>query len=390
MNGVHVHRTGFDSLKEVFYHAFGSNTARGRVGVLPQKTALAGRIAAWLYRLVWRNICFPDDACLWYFPAKKRASQLLERHTFDALITVSLPFTGHLIGLFLKKRYPDITWLTDIGDPFSFSPNPLNNSFLFQKINQRLERRVLETADCSIVTDEAMRQKYRTELGRQAVEKMQVIPPVLTNIGLRTSPLIAHRSPLIVAYFGALYAPVRTPDALLDLLAQTFALYPDLRSQLEVHFYGEIFPEFFEKLIAEPSVRLHGLCSREAAWAAMQEADILLNIGNTTDFQLPSKAVDYLAAGKPVLNLSHTEHDLFADFLEKNIPNKSLILNLKVESGRAGEEAVRRWLEWLGAEKTPVSREDLERRLEPFRVEQVAADYLCWAVSRNSVPGVLG
>lgn len=388
MNGVRIHRTGFDSLKEVFYWAFGDSSARGRVGTEPKKPTLASDLAAWFYRTTWKKLCFPDDACLWFFPARKRAAQLLERHTFDALITVSLPFTGHLIGLFLKKRYPNITWLTDIGDPFSFSPNPLNNSFLFQKLNRRLERRVLETADHSIVTVEAMRRRYRTELGDRAVEKMHVIPPLLTAVHAVSNFQLPNPNPkLVIGFFGALYAPVRTPYALLDFLRKTFTLYPMLRDQLEVHFYGEIFPEFFEALTAEPCVRLHGLCSREAAWAAMQQADILLNIGNATDFQLPSKAVDYLATGRPVLNLSYTRYDPFADFLEKNIPDKSLIFNLKADKDGVGESEVRRWLAWLGAEKTPVQREDLERRLVPFRVEQVAAEYLSRAASRNAIPG---
>lgn len=380
INGVYVHRTGFDSLKEWVYYHLGTQNARGRVGLKPQRPGPASRLAAWFYRNVWKNLSFPDDAVLWYFPAKKRAAQLLTQHSFDALITVSLPFTGHLVGLFLKKKHPDLTWLADIGDPFSFSPNPQNNRFFFEKTNRHLERRVLQTADRAIVTSEALLRKYQAALGHQAVAKMHVIPPVLTN-----SPAIENPEPRTpkpetrLAFLGALYAPVRTPDALLHLLAQIRTQYPDLYRRLEVHFYGEIFPEFFEKLNAEPSVRLHGLCSRAATWAAMQQADILLNIGNTTDFQLPSKAVDYLATGCPVLNLSYVECDPFAQFLEKEMPDKSLIFNLKVKNDRVGEEDVRRCAEWLGAEKMPVGKGDLERRIAQFGVEQIGADYLRFA-----------
>jgi len=377
VNGVYVHRTGFDSLKEWVYYHFGSQNARGRVGALPQKPTFASRIAAWLYRAVWKNLCFPDDAALWYFPAKKRAAQLFAAQPFDVLISVSLPFSGHLVGLFLKKKHPRLTWLADIGDPFSFSPNPQNNLFWFEKINRRLERRVLQTADRCIVTCEALLHKYQHELGQQAVKKMYVIPPLLTNsLAAEQHETRNTKHETRIAFFGALYAPVRTPDALLHLLTQIRLHHPDLYERSEIHFYGEIFPEFFEKLNAESCIRLHGLCSREAAWAAIQQADILLNIGNTTDFQLPSKAVDYLASGKPVLNLSYTERDPFAQFLEKEMPDKSLIFNLKVKNGRVGEQEARRCAEWLGAEKTPVGKEDLERRIAQFSVEKIGEDYL--------------
>ena len=380
-HGVHLHRTGFDSLKEIFYHCFGSQNARGRVGQPPQKSTLAGRLAAWLYRSVWKNICFPDDACFWYFPAKKRAIQLLRQQPFDAFISVSLPFTGHLVGLEIKRHFPGLSWLADIGDPFSFSPNPMNNRLLFHKTNCRLERHILKSAHCSVVTTAAMRRQYAEEFGKLAVATMHIIPPLfhpqpLAKVNKTRQGLGARSVPLKIAYFGALYAPVRTPDALLDLLLQTFALRPALRAQLEVHFYGEIFPEFFERLSLEPCIRLHGLCTREAVQTAMQETDVLLNIGNTTDFQLPSKAVDYLGAGKPIVHLSYTERDPLIVFFEENLLDKSLILNLKVKQGRVGVEEVRRWVDWLGAEKTPVDEDDLAQRMAPFGLDQIAKQYL--------------
>ncbi|HRI59615.1 MAG TPA: hypothetical protein PK228_07825, partial [Saprospiraceae bacterium] len=177
---------------------------------------------------------------------------------------------------------------------------------------------------------------------------------------------------LKLGYFGALYAPVRTPDAFLDLLEQTFALQPDLQKRLEVHFYGEIFPEFFKNLTAQPAIRLHGLRSREAVQGAMREMDILLNIGNTTDFQLPSKAVEYLAAGKPVVNLSYTDEDPFAAFFGDN----ALILNLKVKNEKVGAGEIRRWLEWLEAEKKIPGEAEIRERITPYLVESIAMRYL--------------
>jgi len=418
LKGVRIHRVGFDSLKEWVYYWLGSRQARGRVGTKPKKPSIGARLAAWAYKSIWKNLFFPDDACVWYFPAMRKMRQLLDNERFDAVITVSLPFTGHLIGLStlptalsLRKGLavhgsydPSPFWLADIGDPFSFQAKSPNNPLFYQKKNRHLERRILEAADAVTVTTEATLRKYREQYGEKAVEKMIVVPPLLSASTITPPPPRLRRinNPAItpppprprrinkMGYFGALYAPTRTPDAFLDLLSKTFALRPDLRGRLEIHFYGEIFPEFFEKLNAEPCIRLHGLCSREVVRAAMQEMDILLNIGNTTDFQLPSKAVDYLAGGKPVLNLSYVENDPFAQFFERactpelrsgaalmeHSPERSSgVHKLHISNGKVGDSELHRWLEWLESEKPTPSAAEIAERVAPFLVENIAGRY---------------
>jgi len=380
LQGVQVHRVGFDSLKEWVYYWLGSQGARGRVGRKPEKPSLTLHFTSWLYKTVWKNMFFPDDACVWYFPARRKLRQLLDSETFDAVFTVSLPFTGHLLGLATLPTDQSCKtgkpfWLADIGDPFSFQAKLPNNRFFYQKQNRQLEQKVLEKADAVTVTTEATLCKYRELFGEKAVATMRVIPPLLVVqpiVNHHSSLVIGHSSFVKIGYFGAFYAPTRTPDAFLDLLSQTFALRPDLRERLKVHFYGEIFPEFFEKLNHEPSIQLHGLCSRDEVQAAMQQMDILINIGNATDFQLPSKAVDYLAAGKTVLNLSYVENDPFVELFKGN----PMLFNLNVENGRVGNHELVRWLAWLEMEKPSLSRAEIRARIAPFLVERIAKQYL--------------
>ena len=381
LNGVQVHRAGFDSLKEVVYYYLGTANARGRVGVPAHKPGFGARLAAWIYNRVWKKIYFPDDACIWYWPARRRAGQLLRRQKFDVLITVSLPFTAHLAGLSIGRLAA--CWLADIGDPFSFQLKPLSHSSLYGRLGRHLEKRVLQTAWAVAVTTEFTEEKYRREFGAEAVAKMDVVPPLLHPW---PGPPAAGRTAgtgLKIGYFGALYAPVRTPDALLDLLEKTYVLRPDWRNQLEVHFYGEIFPEFYDRLSAQPAVRLHGLCSRGQVRAAMQEMDVLLNIGNSSDFQLPSKAVEYLASGKPVVNLSGSGQDPFAAFFDGILR----VLNLKTENGRVGTEEVRRWVHWLETEKKTPDEAEIRSRIEPYLIENLAAQYLSLlSTSRKHLP----
>ncbi len=50
-----------------------------------------------------------------------------------------------------------------------------------------------------------------------------------------------------------------------------------------------------------------GLISPQSAVNAMLQTDILINIGNSVSNQLPSKLIDYISTGKPIVNICKLE-----------------------------------------------------------------------------------
>jgi hypothetical protein len=48
---------------------------------------------------------------------------------------------------------------------------------------------------------------------------------------------------------------------------------------------------------------------------AVKSARAVVNIGNATSFQLPSKLVEYAASGRPIVNLTAGKGDLSHEFL---------------------------------------------------------------------------
>ncbi|MDX1942049.1 MAG: glycosyltransferase [Saprospiraceae bacterium] len=375
INGVRICRCGYDSLKEWVYNRFSIRQARGRVGNPPRAAGFGERLLNAVYRNIWKNLFFPDDACLWYFPAKRQLGAMLQKENYDVLISVSLPFTTHLIGYTVLKNMPDRPrWIADIGDPFAFQALAPNNRLFYGKLNRWWEQRILQAADACTVTTMATLQLYRKKLGATAVRNMRVIPPLLKTSFLLQKEIKRTTRRLKIGYFGALYAPTRTPDACLAWLSGLKSLAPDWYACLEVHFYGEIFPEFYDQLKAESAIHLHGLRSREECWQAMQEMDILLNIGNTTDFQLPSKAVEYLAAGKPVLHFSYVSGDPFSVFFAQILPDSHFFI-LNTSGNTFDDRRLSASLQWLQEEKTGIAPEMLAPHLQPYRVESIARSY---------------
>lgn len=98
----------------------------------------------------------------------------------------------------------------------------------------------------------------------------------------------------------------------------------------------------------------------------LAESDFVVNIGNTTPFQLPSKLVEYAAMGKHIINFTGCPRDSSALFL-KNYPGAIHMDPHSVE--------IRRLREFLEAPPTFAS-EDMAPWLNQFTAPSVATGYL--------------
>jgi hypothetical protein len=330
INGVQVHRAGQASLLDAAYNWLGTKQRRDIAG--GEMVSKKGRLRRWLERLVdftWRNVYWPDGSIVWYTAAKRRALQLQQEYQFDAMISVTQPFTPHLVANAVKKRSPRVHWLMDIEDPFAFSEAVfINNRSLYQKLNYRQEGKLLAQADAVSVTVKQAQALYE-QYFPQVRGKIAVTPPMY-SMPEAAGSFTFEKGKIHVAYFGAFYHPIRTPDALLELYSN---LVHHSKQDFHLHFFGEIgavFQPTFERYAAlKPHLQLHGLVTRERVAAAMQSVDILVNVGNTTDYHLPSKSVDYMITGKPIINLSFHKNDPFRSFFEAY----PLILNLDMIAG---------------------------------------------------------
>ena len=321
--GVEIHRTGSNARE------FVKRWLRQEASVAPASTAIKegalvsirgrlGKLIKSTYRHTLRKLLWPDFAAFWYFSALKRAHALIQHSRPDVVVTVSLPYTGHLVGLALKRRY-SIRWLVDIGDPFSFmTETPVNNTTLFRGINARSESLVMELADAVAVTTEETRQEYLKCFATIGQSKIAVVPPLFAPH--KSAEVVASSgaksNTIRLVFAGTLYRSIRNPERLLQFFRHL--LSTPLGVKLELHFYGVVndcqpcFDAFSD--LMDSKIFVHGLVPRAEAIRAMQEATVLVNLGNSTAYQLPSKVVEYVMLGKPVLNITKLELDSSQSF----------------------------------------------------------------------------
>lgn len=326
------------------------------------------RLAKRVYDLTWRRLFWPDYACLWVLPAWRATRRALDDGDWDALVTVSHPFTCHLVGLAAKKRRPGLTWVADMGDPFSFFTEiPLNNHALYAGLNRRAEAAVLERADQVAVTVDSCRTAYAQAF--PGLGRISVVPPLLS---LPPRPSTAERlgSGVHLVYVGTLYRAIRNPAWLLELTAALVGRGLDLH----LHLFGDVNDCGAEIAAGQARLgdrlHLHGTVARDRVAAALAGADVLVNIGNSTPHQLPSKIVEYVAAAKPVLNLSPADDDTSAVFLAQ--AGLSLTLSTAMPASTA---QIERAAAFLAAPPHP-DPDRVAALLAPHRLDAVAAAYL--------------
>ncbi len=289
-------------------------------GIVPNKTYASAtfgikfrNLLRKFVRLVWRALYWPDYACGWVIPALCKASDLHSRECFDWIISTSHPFSGHLVGLLLKKKFPSARWLVDISDPYALmnEPSPFNRN-IYESLSKWVEGCVVKYSNVISVTTESTKKLYCDNF-RMDSSKVIVIPTLL-SLPTAPSPIFNSDDTLKMVFVGTLYRQLRSPIFLLLCAASLKQAYPNMR--IELHFYGalndcaELVADYTD--VASPFVFYHGMVDRMKVMQAMVDAHVLVNIGNDSESQLASKVVEYMAVGKPIINIISKEKDTSA------------------------------------------------------------------------------
>ena len=230
---------------------------------------------------------------------------LCEQNKYDWIISVSYPFMVHRLVKHYRPRQTH--WAMYQLDPF-YNNATYSKCRVAQRC--RLERSVSKEADALFFVPEQaadyekeaflpIRTKYHP------LHYPNFIQPKPTGSSslLRTEP-----GCIDLVYLGTLYAEIRPPDALLALFERMYAQCSSLR----LHLIGSVFGVGAGETVARYKERLGDALQTylplptEQAKAVLFEADVLVNIGNTIQNQMPSKLWELIVTGKPILGVCMT------------------------------------------------------------------------------------
>lgn len=323
-----------------------------------------------------RDFLWPDYGMSWIPPATLRARKLLRENHYDAIISVSWPVSPHVVGWVLSRWFAkSIPWVVDIGDPFSFNYlTPINDFKKYAKLNYRFENSLLQRSSYITVTTGKTKQEYEKQF---SVEdgKIHVIPPLVSINPVRSdnasSLFLKDECVKRLVYTGSLRRNNRRPEPLLELFSQLIA--QARQEKLELHIFGDVkqcMDSFLPyRHLLDQNLFLHGIVSKDIVDQAIFEADVLVNIGNVSEHQLPSKIVEYLASNKPVINVATSENDSSWEVLSVS----PLAINIYAPKM---SDMVDRALQFILTPPAPLSEPELEQLIGAYKVSAVSRMYL--------------
>ena len=236
----------------------------------------------------------------------------------DLVISVSVPFLTHYSTANYRKRhssdYVNATFVADSGDPFSTC-----QQFKIAPYFKLLERRVLASFDYLTIPTPLAIDAYKKLI---PLKKIRIIPQGF-NFEIRNNfPPISKNEIPHFAYAGVFYEGIRNPVFLFDYLStldSNFKFYLFLREKSQ--FTGQLLETYTDKLKDKIVVR-YGL-EREKLLIELRKMDFLINIGNTTTVQVPSKIIDYALVDRPYLsfNVKTFDKTIFEEFLKGDYRN---------------------------------------------------------------------
>jgi hypothetical protein len=143
--------------------------------------------------------------------------------------------------------------------------------------------------------------------------------------------------------------------------------------KIELHFYGKIKSNIksfkaYEVLIND-RIFLHGVVPKKQVKTILQESDILINIGNSNPFQEPSKIIEYIYLGKPIINIYSIENDSSKKLLS------NYILNFNVNKSQIeNEDTIKEIVDFINNDYT-IQRSEIEEIVSPYLLDKIQSEY---------------
>lgn len=240
------------------------------------------------------------DSLFWLRSMVGRVRRGLTRKP-DVIYSRSAPMSGAVLACRLKQIL-GVPWVMHLSDPWVDSPYKT-----YDPRDAIYEATCFAQADIITFTTQGQAdfyaKKYLERAGHIRVSH-NMMPDVMPRQSSGNTDDKLH-----LVFTGALYGP-RSPRPLIEAIEHLRHCKPEVLKRMQIDVYGNVQQEALALLQqASDILHYHGPVSFAEAQKALQAADIVLTIeANVThaigNCFLPSKVMDCLAIGKPMLAIT--------------------------------------------------------------------------------------
>jgi glycosyltransferase involved in cell wall biosynthesis len=267
-----------------------------------------------------------NDRLAWAPYAAAAGAKIIREERVDAVFSTSPFLASHIAALQLKSKF-GLPWIADFQDPIR--DNPFRTRSWPYPYDALLERRLFSRADCLLANTDTVADVWR-ERYPQWAPKISILWNSFDPRERIGPGIPADRSNRILAHVGTLYGE-RHPGRLLSALDRL----KDAAPGVLVKLVGPIEPALlarhrtrFESLQGKHLLELYNkLVSREQSLQEMISSDYLLLLDineNNAAFQVPSKLLDYIRIGHPILAYTLSNSPVAQILGKSNIPHATI------------------------------------------------------------------
>lgn len=281
------------------------------------KKSFFQKVSSWIRG----NFFIPDARIFWVKPSVKIIGDLIASNQINKIITTGPPHSIHLIGLKLKKKYPDLKWIADFRDPWSEWDllDTLSLTSISKTRHVKLENQVLTSADRVITIAPYHVDRLQALSGREV--------DLITN-GFDEEDFVSiqrvSNERFTMRHIG-IVDELRDPKPVMEVIKKICAHQSDLSSLLKVEFIGNVNSNFKDYINTDP------ILSQVVTFQSSVPHTELLKMYGQTDLQLlvlahtaiapgnlPGKLFEYLASGNQILAVGPIEGDASKVIRETN------------------------------------------------------------------------
>lgn len=280
-----------------------------QINVEPPKN----KIGYIIWRLANILIAYPTVK---YYSLLKRV--LKNEDNYDLLVSIAVPHPIHWgIGNIYKTRIIARTWIADCGDPYMLCETDSHKAPEYMRYFENLW---CKKCDYITVPTETSYTGYYPEYH----SKIKVIPQ---GFNFDTTPIVEYKANNIPTFIfaGIFIKGKRDPKKLMEYLC-------NINKPFKMVVYGSNAHQFMDayKDKLGEKLEIHASIARDLLIPEMAKADFLLNIGNGTRVQTPSKLIDYTLAKRPILTIETNDikENVLSEFLNGNYSNKDADIDI--------------------------------------------------------------
>ena len=221
---------------------------------------------------------------------------------YDVVIAACSPYYPLKVASEISDKVPVVYYKIDPVATITLSDNP-NNDDLYATVENEIK---FDNCASRIITTDVIFKYYNqlpTKVNADKVLLLNYPNIVERKLSSKENNIVSgfDKSKMNLCFIGKFYSDVRNPEYLFNLMEKLRG------TNIVLHIIGSMgdCANMIEESMnnGATNIKYHGIVPPNVADDIMLQADVLLHVGNAVDSLMPSKILDYISSGKPILNI---------------------------------------------------------------------------------------